>query len=250
MKNKILFLIFCLPFILKSQQSSGEIKYEERIKIIIDLPEGNESLKKTLPPSQTILKTLLFTSNESYYRDDAKNEDLDITHEENGMDMQIVMKNPENNIYTNQEKNLLIQSTEFFGKQFLVTGDLSTKKWKLTDDQKMILGYPCQKAILMDTTLDVVAWFTPQIPIHIGPNGFTNLPGVILRIEFDKDSRTITATQLNFRNLKENEIIKPTKGKKLTAQEFKIIRDEKMKEMGMIQGKGGAVKMIIKEDRN
>ena len=67
MKNKILFLIFCLPFILKSQQSSGEIKYEERIKIIIDLPEGNESFKKTLPPSQNILKTLLFTSNESYY---------------------------------------------------------------------------------------------------------------------------------------------------------------------------------------
>ena len=239
-----------LPLISFAQKTSGEVKFQETIKLDIDLGEGNEELKKSIPQSQSISKALLFNAVESYYRDDAANEDLEINHAEDGNQMQIVMKSPENNIYTNKTKNLLIQSTEFFGKYFLITGDLNTKKWKLTGEQKQILDYPCQKAILMDTSQQVVAWFTSQIPINIGPNGYANLPGLVLRVEVDNSSRTITATNINFREIKEDEIKEPTKGKKISAQEFTKLRDEKMKEMGMINGKSGGMKMIIREERN
>lgn len=250
MKKILASLIISFPFFVIAQRSSGEIKFQETIKLDIDLPEGNEELKKNIPISQSISKKLLFNADESYYKDDSQNEDLEINHAEEGNQVQIVMKNPENNIYTNSSKNLLIQSTEFFGKYFLITGDLNSKKWKLTGEQKQILDYPCQKAMLIDTSQNIVAWFTTQIPAKIGPNGYANLPGTVLRVEIDNGARTITATNVNFRSLKENEIEQPTKGKNVSAQEFTKIRNEKMKEMGMIQGKGGGMKMIIREERN
>ncbi len=250
MKNWYLFILALCPFISMAQKTSGEIKFQESIKLNIDLPEGNEALKKNIPPSQNFSKVLLFNESESYYKDDGANEDLEINHEENGNEMQIVMKKPENNVYTDQKNNSLIQSTEFFGKYFLITGDLKSKKWKLTGEQKQILDYTCQKAVLMDTAQQVVAWFTSQIPVHGGPNGYCNLPGMILRVEAENGNRTITATKVNFKPVKNDEIVKPSKGKKVTSEEFSKIRDEKLKEMGMVSGKGGAVKMIIREDRN
>lgn len=249
MKKNTLLLICLMPIVSQAQNTSGEIKFQETIKMEIDIPEGNEKLRHSIPSHRSLPKTLLFTSNESYYKDDALNEDLEINHEEDGQDMRIVMKNPDNKVYTNQEKDQLIQSTEFFGKYFLITGNLKSRSWKLTDEKMQILNYTCQKAILIDTSLQVSAWYTSQIPIHIGPNGFTNLPGIILRIEMDHGIRTITATQVNFREIKNNEIIKPTIGKKVNSQEFTKIRDAKMKEMGMVNGKGGGIKMIIREER-
>jgi GLPGLI family protein len=250
MKKIFALLIIALPYFSNAQKSSGEIKFQETIKLDIDLPEGNEELKKNIPASQSLSKTLLFNTDESYYKDDAPNEDLEINQANDGNQVQIVMKNPENNIYTSSSKNLLIQSTEFFGKYFLITGDLKSKKWKLTGEQKQILDYPCQKAMLIDTSQNVVAWFTSQIPVHIGPNGYANLPGTVLLVEIDNGARTIAATNVNLRSLKDNEIAQPTKGKKVSAQEFSKIRDEKMKEMGMINGKGGGMKMIIREERH
>lgn len=243
-------ILFCiLTVAIFAQNNSGEIKFQESIKLQIDLPEGNEELRKSIPTSQTLRKALLFSGDETYYKDDAPNEDVEINHAEDGAQMQIVMKNPENNIYTNRDKNELIQSTEFFGKYFLINGNLKNKKWKVTGDQKQILDYTCQKAVLLDTLQSVIAWFTTQIPVPAGPNGYCNLPGMILSIETDKGDRIITATKVEFRSLKEGEIIKPIKGKKVSVEEFNKIRDEKMKEMGMIHGKGGAVKMIIREER-
>jgi GLPGLI family protein len=250
MKNAILLSIVLMPLCSFSQKTSGEIKFQETVQLQIDLPEGQEELRKSIPNSQSVYKALLFNGNESYYKDDAPNEDLEVKHEEDGMDMQIVMKSPENNIYTNKEKNQLIQSTEFFGKYFLITGDLNTKKWKLSNEQKQILGYTCKKASLVDTSQQLTAWFTSEIPFHGGPGGNANLPGMVLGIDIDNGQRTILATKINFKEIKEGEIIKPEKGKKVTATEFKKIRDEKMKEMGMVNGKGGAVKMIIREERD
>ncbi|MEP7197935.1 MAG: GLPGLI family protein [Saprospiraceae bacterium] len=250
MKNILFIFSILVSSFLNAQHSSGEVQYTESIKLNIDMEAGNEELLKTIPKSHNISKTLVFNSNESYFKDAGSNEDLNINRERDGMDMQIVMKNPENNIYTNKEKNLLLQSKEFLGKFFLITGELNSKKWKLQADQKNILGHACQKAVLMDTSQNLVVWYALDIPVQSGPNGYANLPGLILRAELDQDARTITATKIDFRDLKKGEIIQPTKGKKMEAREFNVMQDAKMKEMGMVKGKGGAVKMIIQEERH
>lgn len=69
-----------------------------------------------------------------------------------------------------------------------------TKKqnWKLTQETKIINGYTCYKAICEweyetrsgNTGIrSATAWYTPQIPFSYGPNGFQDLPGLILEIE-------------------------------------------------------------------
>lgn len=250
MKNIVFIFSILFSSLLNAQNSSGEVRYLEIIKLNIDLPAGNEELIKSMPSSHNITKTLVFNSNESYYKDGESNEDLNINQEKDGMDMQIVMKNPENTIYTNKEKNLVLQSKEFLGKFFLITGELNSKKWKLLADQKNILGHGCQKAILIDTAQDLVVWYALDIPVQAGPNGYGNLPGLILRAEIDQDARTITATKIDFRGLRKGEIIQPSKGKKMEAKEFNVMQEKKMNEMGMVKGKGGTVKMIIQEERH
>ena len=46
------------------------------------------------------------------------------------------------------------------------------------------------------------------------------------------------------------EFVKPDKGKKVNRAEYDKIREEKMKEMGAVNGKGTGVKMIIREERH
>ena len=57
------------------------------------------------------------------------------------------------------------------------------------------------------------------------------------------------ATQIEFKTLPKDALVKPSKGKEMTAEEFKKIEAEKMKEMGMETGGGGApgtMRMIIR----
>lgn len=56
------------------------------------------------------------------------------------------------------------------------------QKWTLHADQKTIIGYQCQRATCHWRGRDFEAWFTPEIPIRLGPWSFGGLPGLILKI--------------------------------------------------------------------
>ncbi|RAR48069.1 GLPGLI family protein [Flavobacterium lacus] len=65
------------------------------------------------------------------------------------------------------------------------------KNWKILDEQKVIDGYICYKATneyIVENgvgifTHPVIAWFCPQLPFPFGPNGYGNLPGLILELQ-------------------------------------------------------------------
>ena len=54
--------------------------------------------------------------------------------------------------------------------------------WKIQNDRKTIMTYPCQKAITEFRGRKYVAWFTSAIPISEGPYKFSGLPGLIIEI--------------------------------------------------------------------
>lgn len=56
-------------------------------------------------------------------------------------------------------------------------------KWQLKNEFETILGYKVQKATTDFAGRKWVAWFTKEIPIQDGPYKFSNLPGLILKIE-------------------------------------------------------------------
>lgn len=117
-----------------------------------------------------------------------------------------------------------IYQTESYGEFFIIT-DHTNYKWTLTKESKKIENYTCYKATTIKEIKNeagifkrkVVAWYTPQIPLQIGPAGYNGLPGLILELQ-EKDNLYV-ARKINITPL-ETKIKKPTKGKKITYQEF------------------------------
>jgi GLPGLI family protein len=67
----------------------------------------------------------------------------------------------------------------------------TTQNWKITSETKQIGDYLCYKATNIyhvDNGLKVfnhpvTAWFCPKLPFPYGPNGYGNLPGLILELQ-------------------------------------------------------------------
>ncbi|GGD89556.1 GLPGLI family protein [Planktosalinus lacus] len=189
--------------------------------------------------------------------------------------------------YKNTTDDLYLQEQEFFGKQFLITDTLPKLEWKLVNVSKQIGQYVAFKATAIkqlgdtdfqsmrrrnsntdsekeatetkkDSTefdlmeeieipkeIEIVAWYTPQIPIPQGPGEFSGLPGLILEIQADRTSILCTKIVLN---PKEIEIKKPSKGQKVSQEEYQKIVKDKMEEMqemygGRGRGRGMQIRM-------
>jgi GLPGLI family protein len=254
MKKLMFMLALFLPWLGLAQTMEGVVTYTETIKIKIEVPEGisEEEFRKMVPSEQKAIKTLTFTANECLYADapeqapggtDAtfKSEDDD---GEVRMDFKVAR--PENYQYRDIANGQRIESTEFFGRFFLIEEQPKRMKWKLSAEQKQVAGYLCQKAVLQDTSRQVEAWFAPQIPVGIGPGEFADLPGLILELSMANGDRTVVAERVELKTLDKKAIEKPKKGKSVTREEFTKIRDEKLKEMGATPGGGGTMKVIIR----
>lgn len=249
-RQLFIFIILLHASVIISQpRTSGKITFKETVKFKIDIEGGNPELAKMLPPSQSVEKALYFKGGESLYKYNEKPKDTEINHEEGSNKFQMVIKVPENVTYVNTDEQTLLQFQDLMGKEFLITDKPASQVWKVTGEQKKILDFICQKAILSDTSKVVIAWFTPQIPVSSGPSGMGSLPGMILGIEQDNGDRLTLATAIEDLPASFN-FEKPAKGKKVSKIEFEKIREEKMKEMGIINGKGPGVKMIIREERH
>jgi len=127
---------------------------------------------------------------------------------------------------------------------FIFDGMRETTRRIRFDNQKIILNYPCQEAVLKDTSRKIVAWFTSAIPVSTGPNGYANLPGIILAADIDSGKVAIAATNVELKDFDAKIMIKPTEGKKVTKEQFEKIKEEKRKEMQ--QEFGGNGNVIIK----
>ena len=250
--SALVWAILVCPFWANAQNKEGKILYTETVKIEIQLPDdAPEEMKKMLPPEQKHQQVLLFNETATLYRDlnEDDQKDLNIEHNDGeGGEIQIKMMRPKNVLYRDLENDKVVESRDFMGRTFLVKDDVDTKKWKLASDKKKVLGYNCQKASLVDSTKNVVAWFTTEIPLSAGPESFNGLPGLILELDLDNAKRTYVANKVEFVALDKNDITAPSKGKDCTRAEYNKIVADKMKEMNAENG-GGGMKIIIK-DRN
>ncbi len=180
--------------------------------------------------------------------------------------------------YKNVKDQQLLQEQEFFGKQFLVKDELKKLDWKMGTETKQIGQYLCFKATATKTvdefdwrsmrrrnsdnntakatdstkttnpledievpkTIEVVAWYTPQIPVNQGPGEYWGLPGLILEVNADRT--TILCTKIVLNPADKEEIKIPSKGKEITQEEYnKTVKEktEEMREMYSGRNRGG-----------
>ncbi len=66
------------------------------------------------------------------------------------------------------------------------TEEKTLPNWKLIKGSDKVCGYDCKKATTTFRGRNYTAWYAPEIAINEGPWKFWGLPGLILKIEDDK----------------------------------------------------------------
>jgi GLPGLI family protein len=234
-----LFVLFVFTsFLGISQNNEGSVVYEDKFNIHKNLPPEMEAMKDRIPEFRTSKKILSFNGTEALYKE--LKEDKPEQQEFRGEGRRMRRNRDANNeYYTSLTDNNSIDKREFFGKEFLIEGERTALKWKITGDQKQVGSYLCQKAMYKDSTSTTIAWFTPMIPVASGPDDYFGLPGLVLHVDINDGERLITAQNIELKELEEGTIVKPTSGKKITKEEFDVMRKEKMKEMEQEYGGSG-----------
>ena len=177
--------------------------------------------------------------------------------------------------YKNISDNQFVQDQDFYGRQFLITDSLEKLDWKIGNETKQIGKYLCIKATAVKTvdefdwrsmrgksrknktesqnksektksitedieipkTINVVAWYTPQIPISQGPGEFWGLPGLILEVNADRT--TILCSKITLNPQDKIKIKAPEKGRVISRDNYNSTVKQKMIEMReMYRGRG------------
>lgn len=84
----------------------------------------------------------------------------------------------------------IFKQSSLLGKN-IYSKEPSKKNWELHNDTKLIDNYLCYKATTIYKVSNgekifnhpVTAWYCPALPYKFGPNGYGNLPGLILELQ-------------------------------------------------------------------
>lgn len=120
----------------------------------------------------------------------------------------------------------LTEVHEMLGRTYIVSDSIRAPRWKIMNELKDIGGYICMKATTYDEVRKqpVTAWFCADIPVSIGPERYTGLPGLILEVSVDNDAIVITAKSIDLKSKPElPKLSKKLKGKKVKEDEFNAI---------------------------
>jgi GLPGLI family protein len=230
------------------EAGSGRIIFEEKIKLEISF-EGDAALADMLPKERKSEKELLFSDGFTLFRESrSTDEDMTLEHSE-GVSIRMVGSG-QNIVFTDVANRKVTEKRDFMNRIFIVERDLPVRKWKITANNKNLLGYNCLEALSTDTAGMVTrVWFSPEFGAQGGPAMFGDLPGMVLEADINDGRRTFLAKAVE-PLLKEEKLEKPTDGKRVTEEEYEAIVAEKLKEMGIEEGNaggGGHMRIVIRK---
>lgn len=180
----LLATILCVLLQMGTAQSSGKITYME--DLTFDLPPHVRAQFKDIPKSKKDRKILTWRDQEvSYVNDPDEEKGQEVRRKGNAM----IIKGSKKAIkYMDYDTGLLLEEKDMMRKSFSIKDTITSYAWKISaGEQRDIKGYTCIKATTTSDTTDIVAWWTPQIPVSYGPDGYGGLPGMILALGYGAD---------------------------------------------------------------
>lgn len=264
-------ILLLIPFTFNAQEFQGEATYIS--KSSMDLGSWgarmSEAQKKQVQErlKNRLEKTyvLSFNKEESFFKEEDKLDAMSGATDSWGKNF------AQGDSYKNVKENQLVQSQEFYGKQFLVKDKLQAIDWKMGSESKQIGQYMCFKATASIPTADlawynfswsdlpqqtetkkdstavvnlepeipmtqVEAWYTIQVPVSHGPSEYWGLPGLIL--EVSAGNTTMLCSKIVMNPKAKLKIEAPDKGKEITKSEYRETVQGKMIEMRNNRGRG------------
>jgi len=263
----------------KTSMADFKVRMEGNKNINPDMQKMMEERMKKMFEKTFVLN---FDKSASIYKEEEK---LDASPQGGGFRMMSSMAGGGGTFYKNVKDKAYTVDKEFMGKEFLVKDSLASLNWKMEAETRVIGGYTCYKATavkeasktdfrnfrpkkeeepkkdadkpaeakktnFMDAVelpkeITITAWYTPEIPVNQGPEGYWGLPGLILEVN---DGKTIILCSKVVLNPKEKAEIKAaTKGKVVSQKEYDETVMKKMEEFReMNQGRGDRGGMQIR----
>jgi GLPGLI family protein len=257
----------------KTSTSDFKARMEGNKNMTPDMQKRIEESMKKMFEKTFILN---FNKTASIYKEEEKLEAS--AQAGGGMRMWSSMMGGGGTYYKNVKDKQYSNDKEYMGKEFLVKDSLTSLAWKMEAETRVIGGYTCYKAtavkkpsatdfrnlrprkedadkkegekpaadkktnfldaVEVPKEIVITAWYTPEIPVSQGPEGYWGLPGLILEVN---DGKTVLLCSKVVLNPKvKAEIKAPSKGKVISQKEYDETVMKKMEEWReMNQGRGG-----------
>ncbi len=207
-----LFITFLLIIQVSIAQqlfiSKASVEYE--VKVNIKKTMGNNSwaemMKENMPAFKTGYFRLTFSDNKSIYKFDHWDE-VKVPEWMRKSDEENVWYVDHNNRKLNMQKNI-------YGSNFNVEDSIPVIEWRLTNENRVIAGFNCRKAVgkIMDSVY-VFAFYTDEIMISGGPCSINGLPGLVLGLTIPRMYASWIATKVMVNDVNVS-LIKPVTAKK------------------------------------
>lgn len=188
MKYKFIFILF-FTLNLFSQDKKILVEYEVKVFEEENLFSDNSALKSLLNNaikySNSLSFSLLINNDKSKF---FCNQNL--INDSNGYSEKHIFPfiGYIGKVYTSS--NYILKQHQIISENFY-TKDSLKDNWQITSQTKKIDGYLCYMAKNTYVVKNgekqfnhkVIAWFCPDLPFAFGPNGYGNLPGLILELQ-------------------------------------------------------------------
>ncbi|MEP7163704.1 MAG: GLPGLI family protein [Ferruginibacter sp.] len=229
MKIKIYFIIaLILPVHqLQAQLFINKAVIEYEVKVNVKKTMGNNSweemMKENLPQFKTGYFQYTFADNKSVYKFD---------HWDTKKVPEWMRRSDEENVwYFDHNTGKFNMQKNVWGSNFNVEDSIPAIEWRLTNENRVIAGFNCRKAVgkIMDSVY-VFAFYTDEITISGGPCTINGLPGMILGLTIPRMYASWIATKVMVNDVNVA-VIKPVTAKKYyTYTTLKSTLKERSKE--------------------
>jgi len=197
MKKPALSLLF-FPLFMSAQTRQGAIVYERKIDVHRRLQD--DQMKAMVPQFQTAAYEVLFRDSIAVYKAMPKDESPD-PFENTGNGNHLVMRftgpGDDGIVYRNYSSGQVLEEAHLQDRKYIISDTLRQQAWKLSDDTATVLGHLCKKATTTTPRgSKVTAWYTADIPVPVGPDQFSGLPGAILKADVGDGDIVFTAKEV------------------------------------------------------
>lgn len=125
--------------------------------------------------------------------------------------------------YTSMKDSLVTDRRRVMDQAFIMEDKWVAPKWNIANMKVGMkeIPLPTQLATAISIEGDtLLAYFTPSIPLSIGPRGYGGLPGAIVYLKVTKDGRSTEYTMTTMQPNAESDMAKPADEKIITRKEF------------------------------
>ncbi|WP_342332057.1 GLPGLI family protein [Pedobacter sp. FW305-3-2-15-E-R2A2] len=203
---------------LKAQQlfiPYGKISFEKKVNLQRSLAEWDipDEAKEKIKKYKSTNWELSFNRTKSIFKSVKQEEE-----QTNNLFFDFAGE-PENELYADYQKQNRVLKKRIMGDDYLLNDTIPKVDWKIMHDIRNIAGYECRKAIgKINDTVYVVAFYTDEILLRGGPEGFSGLPGMILGLAIPRYYTTWFATKVAAFTNPSTDIVPPSKGKKTDTE--------------------------------